>query len=163
MLKRHNAEVSKRIGFFVGAGVAVVLAGALASFRPPEKGNVYHSKTDENKQSESTFILLQSGDCLVLSQSKADIGRTEARYGSAGELFTIIGGSRVSSDVDGQGHFLFDRRSGHIARPGHAIDGVIIRRKTLGKLRDALDTGWPIDLRCGHRLGEVVTISRVHR
>ena len=152
-----------RTTILVSCGVAAVLVGGLAFLRPPQAGNVYHSRTDENGQAESTFILLRSGECLVLSQSGTDIGRKEARPGSASELFTIIGGSRVSSDVDRQGLYLSDRQSGLVARPGLAIDGVVIRRETMGKVRDALEFGWPINLHCGHRLAEVLAISRVHR
>lgn len=147
----------------MGCGVAAFLVGGVAFLRPPQAGNVYRSRADAEGQVESTFILLRSGECLVLSQSAADIGRSDARRGNAAELFTIIAGRGVSSDADREGLYLLDRRSGLVARPGLAIDGVIIRRPPVGRIRDALDVGWPMRLRCGHRLAEVLSISRVHR
>ena len=144
--------------------VALLVAGALALYvvRPPDPGRVYRTRSHQVGMSENTALLLKSGDCLVLSQSEADIGRSEAAGGSESRLFVIAGSKFVRSGRDERGFHLIDEQSGLTARPGDAIDaGIIFGRRPI-TTKDSLALGWPVTSSCGRRIATVFSISRVH-
>jgi hypothetical protein len=124
---------------------------------------VYRYRSDQYGLSQSTALLLRNGDCLVLSQSKGDIGKVEAASGSEPHLFAIAATKRIRSDSDARGLYLVDRQTGLTARPGDAIDADILFRPKIGGWRDAFAARWRLDDRCGRALAIVFSIARVHR
>ena len=123
---------------------------------------MYHYRSNQYGLQGSTALLLQNRDCLVLSRSEADIGKSEASAGSKDRLFAIAGTGRIRSGSDGRGDYIVDSRTGLTARPGDAIDGEILFKKS-GSVEDALRAGWLLGDRCGSGLAIIFSIARVHR
>lgn len=145
------------------AGLLMAVLISIYLVRPPGPGQVYRFRSDQYGLSESTALLLRNGDCLVLSRSEEDIGKTQADPGSEHRLFIIAGSQRVRSVRGENGPYLRDMRNGLIARPGDAIDAEIVFPRDAGGLADTLAVGWPLDFGCGQDLAKLFSISRVHR
>jgi hypothetical protein len=139
------------------------IGAAFYFVRPPGPGQVYRHRSDQYGFSGSTALVLRNGDCLVLSQTEADIGRAEAPARSENRLYAVAGTDRIRSGSDDSGPYLIDTRTGLRARPGDAIDAEVLFRPKVGSLKDTLAAGWLLDDRCGSRLAVVFSISRVHR
>jgi hypothetical protein len=141
----------------------VAIGAAFYFVRPPGPGQVYRYRSDQYGLSGSTALVLRNGDCLVLSQTEADIGKAEAPGGSENRLYAVAGTDRIRSGSDGSGSYLVDTTTGLTARPGDAIDAEILFRPKIGSLKDTFAAGWLLNDRCGSRLAIISSISRVHR
>ena len=143
----------------------LALAASLALLRPPQPGNVYRTSSGLTGLPEPTALLVKHGECLSLSQSPLDIGRTPAEAGSSSRLFILATGRSVKAEADERGPYLIDRASGLRARPGDAIDGEILAYapRSIGAdwLENSLSVRWPIAGRCGHSLAIVYSIKKV--
>ena len=84
---------------------------------PPGPGHVYRYRSDQYGIPGDTVILLRNGDCLVISRSELDIGRTDAAAGSESRLSMIAGTKRIRSARDAEGAYLIDTKNGLVARP----------------------------------------------
>ena len=150
--------------FAIGLPV-LALAASLALLRPPQPGNVYRTSSDLTGLPEPTALLVRYGECLSLSQSPLDIGRTTAEAGSSSRLFILATGRSVRAEADERGPYLIDRASGLRARPGEAIDGEILAYApgSIGDdwIENSLSVRWPIARRCGHSLAVVYSIKKV--
>lgn len=144
-------------------GILAVLAILAQYVRPPDPGQVYRYRSDEYGIAGHTALLLRNGDCLVLSRSESDIGRTDAAPRSERRLFMIAAAKGVRAGADDNGPYLIDERNGAIARPGSAIDAEILFNRDAGTLQEVLELGWLPHFRCGHGLAKIFSISRVHR
>lgn len=140
-----------------------VVGLALLFLRPPGVGGVYQYRSSQYGLQGSTAILLQNGNCLVLSKSETDIGKIYATPGSEHRLFAIAGAARIRSGEDERGDYLIDSQSGLRARPGDAIDGEFLFYPRIGTFKDTLAAGWPLSDRCGRGLAIAFSIARVHR
>lgn len=147
--------------------VVLLLAGLFALLlyfvRPPGPGGVYQYRSGEYGLQGGTALVLRKDDCLVLSRSQQDVGKTQASPGTRARLFAIAGAGGVESGSDGQGPYIADHRSGRAARPGDAIDGEMVFRPRIGSWGDTLRAGWLLDARCGSGLAIIYSIERVHR
>src|SRR5687768_12155535 len=140
----------RRRGILVAVlALIVVIAMAVYFVRPPGPGQVYRYRSDQYGMTGHTALLLRSGDCLVLSRSDEDIGKTAAAAGTEDRLYVIAGSGGIRSASDADGPYLRDGRSGLAARPGDAIDAEIVFKPTPDGLGDTLAAGWPLDNRCG--------------
>lgn len=157
--------MSKKAILFSVIALLLALAASLIWVRPPGPGNVYSISADTYRRYKDTALLVRNGECLTLSISPEDIGRTNAPPGSENRMFALGTAQSVVSGTDSRGMFLEDRNTGLKARVGQAIDGEIypLAPRSLQEnwWKHSMAAGWPISDECGHSLAVISSIEKV--
>lgn len=147
-------------------GAFLLLAGVFF-FRLPLENGLHTVGVPRSGLSEKTVLLLRQGDCLVVSQQEADIGRKIAEPDRTQAYFGIAIADGIITGSDREGPYIRQSSDGKIARPGDAIEGVILMwpelKSEIGFLDAVNRYGWPLEDGCGIRMAEIHTINRVQR
>lgn len=158
--------VKRRLMIFLAIAIGGLSVAALLCIRFPYPGKVYRDRSGMYGLSEEVTILLRHGDCLVLSNSEEDVGRSDAAPGSHDRLSVIRAGPAVSSHKSDRGIYLEDAKTGHRAFPGDIVQGNIALRFPTNTQRrwfeQSIKGGWPIDRECGASVALILSINRAY-
>ena len=155
----------KRLSKILLFVVVCLLCIGLIWVRPPLDNGARSIAKPSNGLSESMVFLLEQNGCLVISQSEADIGQKSASTDRPDAYFALALADGISTGKDGRGAYLRRDSDNAVARPGDALQGIVLKRPDLisqmGIFQAVRRYGWPLASDCGVRIAEIHSIRRV--
>lgn len=145
----------------------LLLAIAVSFFvlRPPHSHNVYRIGSGEEIEIGGTAVLVQDGDCLLLSTAESAFVSPEYRAADDDTVRLIAVSDNIRVVETDGGPTLQDSVTGQTVKIGEGFEGRMAfpapRFEDGGRSSHMWTVGWPITSECGNGLALVVGIDRV--